>query len=122
MHLESVKLCPENAPNRTLYPFNLPAFQKAIQIVFNSAVTFFVGENGSGKSTLLEAIARRSGIHIWQDQIGRRVAFNPFEKKLAHVLEIEWSQGPVPGSRHVGLLRREVSAGSVSRPIPHVLF
>ena len=39
------------------FPFNLPVVKEFEEIVFDSAVTFFVGENGSGKSTVLEAIA-----------------------------------------------------------------
>lgn len=39
------------------FPFTIPIIQSLESLVFESSVTFFVGENGSGKSTLLEAIA-----------------------------------------------------------------
>jgi predicted ATPase len=39
------------------FPFNL-SFVRNLDIRFDSAVTFFIGENGSGKSTLMEAIAQ----------------------------------------------------------------
>jgi predicted ATPase len=40
-----------------VYPFNLPLIQNLDELIFPTAVTFFVGENGSGKSTILEALA-----------------------------------------------------------------
>ena len=42
--------------NREAFPGNL-AFTNELHLIFDSPVTFFVGENGSGKSTLLEAMA-----------------------------------------------------------------
>lgn len=53
------------APKRSLpasnaYPFSLPAVEHLDRLVFDTPVTFFVGENGTGKSTLLEAIAYAS--------------------------------------------------------------
>jgi predicted ATPase len=42
------------------FPGNL-GFVSELQLEFDDAVTFFVGENGSGKSTLLEAIAVLAG-------------------------------------------------------------
>jgi predicted ATPase len=47
----------------TDFPFNLP-FVAGLDLAFQSAVTFFVGENGSGKSTLLEAIAALAGLPV----------------------------------------------------------
>lgn len=43
------------------YPFSIPAIQHIEDIIFDTPVTFFVGENGTGKSTLIEAIAVSSG-------------------------------------------------------------
>ena len=45
------------------YPFNLP-FVAELDITFESAVTFFVGENGTGKSTMVEAIAAVSRLPV----------------------------------------------------------
>jgi len=44
-------------PDRTRYPFTVPAIGGLDVLDLSTPVTFFVGENGSGKSTLLEAIA-----------------------------------------------------------------
>jgi predicted ATPase len=63
--LKSVRICGDEFPDRTAYPFNVPAFGYNQDLRFNQSVAFLVGENGSGKSTLLEAIARRCGFHIW---------------------------------------------------------
>lgn len=47
-------------PASDAYPFSLPAVGHLDQLVFDTPVTFFVGENGTGKSTLLEAVAYAS--------------------------------------------------------------
>lgn len=47
--------------DRSRYPFNIPAYEKGINIALDAKVTLLVGENGSGKSTLLEAIAECCG-------------------------------------------------------------
>lgn len=64
MFLKTVKLKDDFVPNKTMYPFSIPALEQLTELSLDYAVTFLVGENGSGKSTLLEGIA---------DQIG----FNP---------------------------------------------
>lgn len=98
MHLESVTLCPHKYPTTEHYPFNLNIFHETGSISFSSPVTFFVGENGTGKSTLLKAICRRCGIHIWEDVQRTRVDFNPYEDDLYKVVDVKWTDGPVPGS------------------------
>ena len=98
MHLKSVQLLPEKFPTKEFYPFNLPVFQQMKAIDFNTPVTLFVGENSTGKSTMLEAICRKCGIHIWQNEQIGRVQKNPYEKMLHEFLEIKWVDGPVPGS------------------------
>ena len=45
------------------FPFNIPAFERGIELELPTSVTFFVGENGSGKSTLLEALAEICGFN-----------------------------------------------------------
>ena len=98
MHLANVTLHPAKYPTRDFYPFNLPVFQEAERIVFDTPVTFFVGENGSGKSTLLQAIAHACGIHLWRETERRRLTPNPYEDALCDFLAIEWADGKVPGS------------------------
>jgi len=55
-YLLGLKLVPERLSSTESFPFNL-RFISALDLHFESPVTFFVGENGSGKSTFLEAIA-----------------------------------------------------------------
>lgn len=98
MHLKGVVLHSSDYPTRDHYPFNLPVLRRTERIPFTTAVTFFVGENGSGKSTLLQALSRACGIHIWQEQVVRRVRHNPYENMLSRYLGIEWADGRVPGS------------------------
>jgi predicted ATPase len=76
----------------------MDVLQQTRSFKFFSPVTFFIGENGSGKSTLLEAIARRCNIHIWSGVENTRVDPNPYEQMLFLYLEVEWTDGIVPGS------------------------
>ena len=98
LHLKQVGLLSEQYPTRNHYPFNIDVLQQTRSIKFSSPVTFFIGENGSGKSTLLEAIARRCNIHIWSGVENTRVNPNPYEQILLLYLEVEWTDGMVPGS------------------------
>jgi predicted ATPase len=91
-------LLSEQYPTRDHYPFNIDVLQKTRGIEFSSPVTFFIGENGSGKSTLLEALARRCRIHIWSGVDCTRSEPNPYEEMLFLYLEVEWTDGIVPGS------------------------
>jgi len=98
MHLKKARLNPENYPTKLHYPFNLKIFEVTQSLTFLSPVTFFVGENGSGKSTLLKAICQRCGVHIWEETERLRFQHNPFENELYKAIEIEWTNGSVPGS------------------------
>ncbi len=98
LHLKEVRLLPEQYPSRNQYPFNIDVLQKTRNIQFSSPVTFFVGENGSGKTTLLEALARRCHIHIWSGIERTRSVINPFEETFFLYIEVEWTDGVVPGS------------------------
>lgn len=93
-----MRLLTDQYPTRNHYPFNIDVLRQTRSIKFPSLVTFFIGENGSGKSTLLEAIARRCNIHIWSGVDNTRVDPNPYEQMLLLYLEVEWSDGMVPGS------------------------
>jgi len=85
-------------PVQDSYPFDLRVLRGAEPFELDRPVTFFVGENGSGKSTVLRAIARACGIHIWEDSDKARLARNSHEELLHLYLEVEWRDGPVPGS------------------------
>ncbi len=98
MHLNKVFLHPDKYPTADYYPFNLDIFRKTESIEFKKPVTFFIGENGTGKSTLLRAICRRSNIYIWEDTGRGRFQFNPYEEALFKFIDIDWTDGPVPGS------------------------
>lgn len=97
-HLKEVKLLPDQYPTRNHYPFNINVLQQTRSIKFSSPVTFFIGENGSGKSTLLEALAHRCKIYIWRGIERTRCENNPFEEQLYLYIEVEWTDGLVPGS------------------------
>ena len=47
MHLKRADLCPEKYPTTEHYPFNLNIFHETKSILFDSPVTFFVGENSA---------------------------------------------------------------------------
>ncbi|NQT26327.1 AAA family ATPase [candidate division KSB1 bacterium] len=98
MHLESIRLHPDQYPTQDAYPFNLPLFRDTGDVHFRTPITFFIGENGSGKSTLLEAISRKCRIHIWGESKCRRARYNPHEKTLHQYLTLQWKNGKVPGS------------------------
>ncbi|MCB2184215.1 MAG: AAA family ATPase [Desulfobulbaceae bacterium] len=98
MHLKKVIIGQDRFPTREAYPFNLPFLQKTPCIPFRTPVTLFTGENGTGKSTLLLALCRRCNIHIWEGQSKTRCETNPYEHLLHRVLDIEWTNGSVPGS------------------------
>ncbi len=98
MHLNKILINPEKYPTKSFYPFNLKIFEETKFLEFQSPVTFFVGENGSGKSTLLRAICQRCGIHIWEETDRRRFQYNPYENELYVALDIQWTNGAVPGS------------------------
>jgi len=98
MHIRSLSFLHDTFPTTTSYPFSLEVFNKTDRLAFPTPVTFFIGENGTGKSTLLQAIARASGIHIWEEHEGRRDATNLHEDQLHRSLRIEWTDGKVPGS------------------------
>ena len=98
LHLEEVKLFPEQYPTNDYYPFNIDVLRQTRSLRFSSPVTFFIGENGAGKSTLLEAMAHRCRIHIWRGIERTRCVRNPYEERLFLHIEARWTDGIVPGS------------------------
>lgn len=97
-HITGLTLHHENYPSSTHYPFSLPIFKQTREILFESPVTFFVGENGTGKSTLLEALAHASDIHIWRRNENRQNQTNRYEKLFYKYISLTWANGRVPGS------------------------
>ncbi len=98
LHLKEVRLLSEQYPTRNQYPFNIDVLRATPSIQFSSPVTFFIGENGSGKTTLLEALARRCHIHIWSGIERSRSVINPYEETFFLYIEVEWTDGIIPGS------------------------
>ena len=98
MYLTKVTLYPDHYPTDRFYPFNIPTLRGTSELTFKSPVTFFVGENGTGKSTLLKALCQKCGIHIWRRVEGARLETNLYEEALYKFIEVEWSNGRVPGS------------------------
>ena len=98
MHIRKILLDSGRFPTSEYYPFNLNILRETKSIEFLAPVTFFVGENGTGKSTLLKAVCRKCGIYIWEGIERPRVEYNPYENALHKVIDIEWTDGMVPGS------------------------
>ena len=98
MHLKKVTISQDKFPTEDYYPFNLEIFKKSESLVFESPVTVFTGENGTGKSTLLEALSRKCRIYIWEGDQRQRYKNNPYEKQMHEAINVEWLDGPVPGS------------------------
>jgi predicted ATPase len=101
VHLRKIKINREQFPTKEVYPFNLEIFNKTEALILTNPLTFFIGENGTGKSTLLKAVARRCGIHIWQDEEGyerRAFYYNKYAEELYKYIAVEWIDEKVPGS------------------------
>ena len=98
MHVEKVTFKPDTYPSRDLYPFNLSVFRNSPSLMFETNITLFIGENGTGKSTLLKAITRCCGIHIWEENVGRRFDHNPYEDDLYRYIDVVWTNGKKPGA------------------------
>jgi predicted ATPase len=98
MHLTNLTIDSTGFPTRKHYPFSLDLLQKTHELIFNTQVTFFVGENGTGKSTFLKALAQKCDYQIWQDNERARYHYNRFEEQLYKFLTIRWADGSVPGS------------------------
>jgi len=98
VHLKKVNLKSACYPAVDRYPFNLDILRATEEIDLDRPVTLFAGENGTGKSTVLKAICLKCGIHIWQLEENRRHQYNPFEDQLYRFIDVEWTDGSVPGA------------------------
>lgn len=98
MHLEKLSIIRNRFPVTDAYPFNLPVILHTSTIDLPTPVTVFTGENGTGKSTLLKALCRRCNIHIWEGMHRARYKASRYENMLHLSMDVEWVDGPVPGS------------------------
>jgi predicted ATPase len=87
--LRRIETLPEQI-DRAVYPFNIRAFSRGIDLAFRSKVTFFVGENGTGKSTLLEAIAEHCGFNPEGGSRDHHRAVFADRSPLAQALRLSW--------------------------------
>ena len=74
IHLREIRLSLPDSETQERYPFAVPAVASLgeMPLIFDSAVTFLVGENGTGKSAILEGLACATGsIAIAGDDPGR---------------------------------------------------
>jgi predicted ATPase len=98
VHLLEMRIDRDRFPTRAAYPFDLAVVRETRALALDSSVTFFTGENGSGKSTFLRALARRCGVHIWENASRTRAHPNPFAERLGECIDLGWRNGSVPGS------------------------
>lgn len=98
MYLKKANILHGDFPTKDYYPFKLDIFKNTESINLEFPVTVFTGENGTGKSTLLEALSRKCGIYIWEGEHRQSFKNNPYEKSMYRAVNVEWIDGPVPGS------------------------
>ncbi len=98
MHLKKVIIDQDRFPTIEDYPFDLPVLQQTSELSLDKPIVIFTGENGTGKSTLLKAICKKCNIHIWEGMERARYKVNKYEKMLHRALDIQWTDGTVPGS------------------------
>jgi predicted ATPase len=88
LYLREVTLRRDQVPAFDRYPFNLSAIATFDRLVFDSRVTFLIGENGSGKSTLLEAIAVVLGFNPEGGSRNFRFGTRPSHSELHEYLRV----------------------------------
>jgi predicted ATPase len=74
------------------FPFTVPAIRSLRDVVFDTSVTFFVGENGSGKSTLLEGIALAAALPTVGSVDSAHDETLAAQRSLAGALRLVWSR------------------------------
>lgn len=63
LFIKKVILDREKVDDFSKYPFNIDIIKNLDELIFESPVTFLVGENGVGKSTFIEALAVSIGLN-----------------------------------------------------------
>ena len=99
-YLDRLSLKKSSDYDSEVFPFTLP-FVHDIDIHFDSAVTFLVGENGSGKSTVMEAIAQLCRLPVGggsRNEIGNSNSPH-VQSELAPALLASFIRRPKNGSR-----------------------
>ena len=98
LYLHRLTLCEDRVPNYDQFPYCLP-FVRELNLVFQTPITFFVGENGSGKSTLIEAIAELCRLPIAGGGRNELTADYGFQARsdLASVLRAGFRKQPQDG-------------------------
>jgi len=86
-----IRLAREKVPGFQNYPFNIPAIRDLVQLDFDPAVTYLVGENGSGKSTLTEGIAVAVGLNPEGGSRNLNFASRASHSQLGDYLRVERS-------------------------------
>lgn len=67
----------ENTRNTEGHPFNLPIIPSLNELVFDTSVSFFIGENGTGKSTIIETIAGLMDLNMEGGSKNNRFSSHP---------------------------------------------
>jgi predicted ATPase len=81
------------------YPFTVPVVRNLDELVFDSPVTFLIGENGSGKSTLIEALALACGFKAEGGSKSLQFEAALDDSELHEVLHV--TRGPrIPGDHY----------------------
>ena len=80
--IKKISLEKEKIKSFKEYPFNIEVVKNFNELIFESPVTFFVGENGIGKSTFIEAIAVALGLPAEGETEKKKLDFDILEKIL----------------------------------------
>jgi predicted ATPase len=92
IQLKSVTIRKWEENENTGFPFSLEVIKTLKSIVFNSPVTFFVGENGSGKSTVMEALACATGSITVGSESVRTDDTLTAVRRLSRYFQLAWSK------------------------------
>jgi predicted ATPase len=84
----------DEVPDRSVYPYAIPAIAAIRGLDLSAPVTFFIGDNGSGKSTLLEAIAIGAGCNAEGGSRNMRFSNKATESPLHRQLRLVWERRP----------------------------
>lgn len=90
VHLQRIQPKSSARPDRTRFPFTVPAIASLGPLTLDAPVTFFVGENGSGKSTLLEAVALAAALPTVGAEDSGRDPTLARQRELAGALQLVW--------------------------------